>query len=374
MDTVKILHCADVHIGAEESFLGEKSYSRRRETLLTFEKIVDLCQENRVDILLIAGDLFHSNNIPKSFADDVISKIGSAKDLPVVYAAGNHDPYNPTSLFWRDNLPENLYILGGEETCLSFPKLNLRVYGRSFESAFLNGKARPSLIPPEDGVINISLLHGETAGDLNSRYNAISKEYIESSKMDYIALGHIHEFGSIGKIGNTFFAYSGCPEGQGFDELGQKGVLIGEIGKGVCDLKFVPPARRQHIFEKININEIGTLTDGILNLLRQKYGNGFQDNLYKIELTGNVDEDTAIDTTDLTVRLSEQLYFVKIKDKTQIKTDLVTLSKEPSLKGIFVKRMLEKIENSDETEKQKLQNALDLGLKAFSGEVKFDEN
>ena len=36
MDTVKILHCADVHIGAEESFLGEKSYSRRRETLLTF--------------------------------------------------------------------------------------------------------------------------------------------------------------------------------------------------------------------------------------------------------------------------------------------------------------------------------------------------
>ncbi len=374
MDTVKILHCGDIHIGAEESFLGEKAYSRRRETLLTFEKIIDLCKDNEVKVLLIAGDLFNSNNIPKSFAEDVVSKIRTANDLTVVYAAGNHDPYNPTSLFFGLELPENLYILGGDEMHFDFPKLNLRVYGRSFEAAFSEGKSQPSLIPPEDGVINISLLHGETTSDLSSRYNAITKEYIESSKMDYIALGHVHEYSGIGKIGNTYFAYSGCPEGQGFDELGQKGVLMGNIGKGICDLEFVPTARRLHIFEKINVSETGISADSILNFLNQKYGDSFRNNLYKIELMGEVAEDIKIDTADLNVRLNEQLYFAKIKNSSTLKLDLSSVSKEPSLRGIFVKRMLKKIDEADESEKPKLISALNLGLKAFIGEVNVNDN
>ena len=40
MKSVKILHCADIHIGAAESFLKNNAESRRIETLLTFEKII----------------------------------------------------------------------------------------------------------------------------------------------------------------------------------------------------------------------------------------------------------------------------------------------------------------------------------------------
>ena len=42
MNTVKILHCADIHIGARESFLGPLAAERRAETLITFERIIDL--------------------------------------------------------------------------------------------------------------------------------------------------------------------------------------------------------------------------------------------------------------------------------------------------------------------------------------------
>ena len=268
MESVKILHCADVHIGAEESFLGFRAESRRRETLLTFEKIVDLCVENGVQILLIAGDLFHSNNVEKNFFDSVVSKIKSAENLKVVYIGGNHDPLDPRSHFSSTMLPQNLYVLGSEESVIKFPELNLRVYGRSFSSAFLTGKPAPTLIPPEDNVINIALLHGELGGHPDSPYNAISKEYIEASKMDYIALGHIHKRSDIGKIGDTYFAYSGCPEGQGFDELDQKGVLMGEVGKGFCSLEFVPTARRQHIIEKLDISENNLSANYILNCLK----------------------------------------------------------------------------------------------------------
>ncbi len=372
METVKILHCGDIHIGAEESFLGFKAQSRRQETLLTFERIVNLCSKTGTKVLLIAGDLFNSNNTENSFFESVFAKIKSVPELKVIYCAGNHDPLTPRSPFRKENLPSNLYVLGTDETVFSFPELNLRVYGRSFETAFMQGETSMKLLPEDDGVINIALLHGDLFGDPSSRYNAISRSFIENSKMDYIALGHIHKASDIKKIGDTYFAYCGCPEGQGFDELGQKGVYIGEIGKGICDLKFVPTARRQHILEKINISGLEISHDIILNILSEKYGENYSENLYKIELIGETEEGNEINISDLTARLNEKVYFAKLKDSTTLKLDLESLSKEKTLKGIFVKKMLEKIALQEE--KEKYETALKLGLKAFSGEVKFDEN
>ena len=45
MESVKILHCADLHIGAVVSSLGEKSESRKSEALITFENIINLARE-----------------------------------------------------------------------------------------------------------------------------------------------------------------------------------------------------------------------------------------------------------------------------------------------------------------------------------------
>ena len=75
MNNIKILHTADVHIGARDAFLGVTAESRRFETLLTFERIIDLAKEKNVDILAIAGDLFESNMIESAFIDGVFNKI-----------------------------------------------------------------------------------------------------------------------------------------------------------------------------------------------------------------------------------------------------------------------------------------------------------
>ena len=371
METVKILHCADLHIGAALSFLGEKAELRRREILLTFEKIVDLCAEHNVQVLLIAGDLFDSNLIENHFTSAVINKINSAPDLKVVFSAGNHDPFNPRSPFFTKK-PQNFHILSTDSGYIDFKELNLRIYGRSFETAFLNDGSA-SFIPENNNTINILLQHGDLFADSESQYNPISRSFIENSKMDYIALGHIHKRSEIEKLGNTYFAYSGCPEGQGFDEIGEKGVYIGNIGKGICELEFVPTAKRKHITENIDISTASdSLSDCILNLLENKYGEAYTQNLYKIVLTGSTREDNKPDLSDITARLESKLYFVKIKDRTEEFFDLKELSKEQSLKGIFVKKMLEKISQNENDER--LKAALLLGLKAFDGEVKFDEN
>lgn len=376
MRTVKILHCADIHIGAAESFLGVLRENRRYETLITFERIIDIAKEENVELIAIAGDLFDSNNIEQRFIDAVMNKIREAAPIKIVFAAGNHDPLNAQSPFLKEELPPNLYILGTKDEEITFEELKLKVYGRSFESAFLKGEEAFSL-PTNNDYINLLVQHGELKGDLNSEYNAITPKFVKNSGMDYIALGHVHKRSDIGKIDNTCFAYCGCPEGQGFDELEEKGVYIGQIGKGKCDLQFVSVSKRQHILEKIDISEISgavEISTEIINVLKGKYGEDYSQNLYKIELIGSVSEEDEINTEEILSRISNELYFVKIKNKTEIKIDLEALKNEASLRGIFVKKMLERTENAPEDEKELYRKALKLGLRAFNAEVKFDED
>lgn len=371
MNSVKILHCADIHIGAKESFLGASAEARRFETLITFEKIVDKAAENGVKILAIAGDLFHSTNIEAVFVDKVLEKIASNPDIKVVYCAGNHDPLNTASPFKIRTLPDNLYILNTFDQCITFEDIKVRVYGRSFENGFLKGKEHFSIKVPDDEYINIMVQHGELKSDLNSSYNSITPEFIRTSGMDYIALGHIHKRTAIEKIGNTSFAYCGCPEGQGFDELDEKGVYIGEVSKGNVNLEFLPTSYRKHILEKIDITDAQDIPTLVLNTLKEKH-ESYSENLYKIELVGTIESNTALNLAEITARLSQDLYFVKVKDCTEYKIDIEALANEASLKGIFVKNMLEKIEQSQD--KEKYIKALNLGLKAFLTEVKYNED
>ncbi len=376
MNKIKILHCADVHIGAAESFLGLLSANRRYETLLTFERIIDLALENQVQVLAISGDLFDSNNIEKELITPVFDKIASVHQIKVIFSAGNHDPLTSDSPFKAFKLPENLYVMDIRDSVITFEDLGLRVYGKSFEQVYLKGEADFGIIPPNDDYINLMVIHGETRSDLASDYNAITPAFIKNSKMDYIALGHTHKKSEIGKMDNTYFAYSGCPEGQGFDETDQKGIYLGEIGKRYCDLKFIPTASRQHILSKTDISgllDTAEICSRIIADLKEKCGDNYRENLYKIELVGSVAEEANLNLTEITSRISAEVYFAKVKNKTEISIDKEKLAAEVSLKGIFVKNMLEKLKNADDSDKDIINKALNLGLRAFNSEVSYED-
>lgn len=377
MRTVKILHLADIHIGAAESFLGEKAEARRYETLITFEKIMDLAAENGVQVIAAAGDIFDSNSVESSFIEGVFNKIAEKSDIKFIFAAGNHDPLDSRSPFINRKLPQNLYVLSPRDDCRVFHDIGLCVFGRSFDSVFLKGEERFTLKPEREDYVNLMVQHGELKSDLNSDYNAITREFIINSGMDYIALGHIHKRTEIGKLGETYFAYSGCPEGQGFDETGEKGVYLGEIGKGICELQFIPVARRKHIAEKVDVTDItstGEICDKIIEALKERYGDSYGENLCKIELTGSISPETPITVSEIKSRLSDKVYYIKIKDSTEPAFDFEALSNEVSLKGIFVKNMLKAIDSADDDKKALYKNALTIGLKAFLGEVGFNED
>ena len=377
MNSVKILHCADIHIGAALSYLGDTAAQRKYETLLTFERIIDTAVTEGVKIIAAAGDIFDSNTVEEGFVNAVFEKIEYVPDIKVVFSAGNHDPLSADSPFKTRELPKNLFVLGAKDECITFDDLKTRVYGRSFDDVYLRGEESFSIIPEKDGYVNLMVLHGELRSDLNSNYNSVTANFIKESGMDYIALGHIHKRTEPQKLGDTYYAYCGCPEGQGFDETDEKGVYIGEIGKGICDLSFVPISKRRHIWEKIDatgINSSAEISGAVLALLQKKYGAQYGENLYKIELTGSISEDFNLNLTEILSRVLEKVYFAKIKDRTEFLIDTEKLASEISLKGLFVKNMLERINNASDGERETLENALKLGLRAFGTEVVYNED
>lgn len=376
MNSIKILHFADIHIGAAESFLGPAAVSRSYERLMTFERIIDIAVQNSVRVIAAAGDIFDSNRVSPELVRPVLAKIASVPHIRVIFAAGNHDPLDGASPFAGENLPDNLYVLGTCDECITFEDIGLRVYGRSFESAFSSGNERFSLVPPQDDFINLAVLHGDLRSELGSEYNPIIPGFIAESNMDYIALGHIHKRSEILKLGKTSFAYPGSPEGLGFDETGEKGVYVGEIFKGGCKMEFVPTARRCFFRERIDISECidsASAAEAVKAALCERHGPDYAENLFKLELAGTVRDGVTLGIAEIAGRL-DTLYYVKLKDMTEREIDYGELAEEISLKGIFVKNMLEKIKSRGEDEADDLKEALKLGLRAFDGVVSFNDN
>ncbi len=354
---VKIVHCADIHIGFKG---GDKRYAlrRRSEVLQTFLRAIRYAEEEKAELFLISGDLFDSHKVSEETLS-LISRAFSGFSGKVFIAPGNHDYYGENT-FWESwELPDNVTVFKGDEV-LEDKEIGVRIYGYAFEGAY---KQRIELKRAEnDHVINIAVVHGDTGAD--SFYAPVSIAEIEASKMDYVALGHIHKRSEVLKSGSTYYAYPGCLEGQGFDETGEKGVYAGTVEKGKASLEFVPLCVRQFIEEQIDISEVSDKSDlcnFILRKIKEKYGDKGADWLYKIVLTGETVLSIAV--ADVATTLENDLYFVKIKDKTRIPLDVLKNNfEESSAQGIFIKKLFEKTETATEEE---LENALRLGLGAF---------
>ncbi len=372
MNTIRILHTADLHIGAECSYLGAYAPKRQYEVLLTFEKIISLCNDNKVDLLLIAGDLLDSNHIDQNLEEGVFKAFEKLNETRAIIALGNHDPFTADSPFKNRDLPKNLFVLPSNDSLITFDDLRVRVYGASFDGVYNDGKNRFELTAPQDDYFNLCLLHGETRSDLSGNYRPITPEFVKTSGMDYIALGHVHAKSQIQYVGTTALAYCGCPEGQGFDESGEKGVYMGEVSKGNINLEFIPTALRTHVRLDVDITDKEDVFEEILSAIKET--NNYENNYFRITLKGKRTGEAGIDVNSLVARLSPLVSFVKIKDKTVIGVDLKELSKEKNLKGYFTSIMLSKIESAPENEKEKLKKALELGIKAFSEEVAFNED
>ncbi|MBQ9737609.1 MAG: DNA repair exonuclease [Clostridia bacterium] len=376
MKEVKILHTADLHLGATRT--GVKGGKTEIEN--TFLRIIRLCDAESVDFLLIAGDLFDTPFVSSDDASKIISMLEQIPKTIVAIAPGNHDFLAPGSVYLKYKFPKNVVIFNSSTQYFDFPEKNVRLWGAAFGNRFENA----SLLKVDknnfdEDTIQLCVLHGDLVSESSSSvYNPITLSSIEKSGFGYMALGHIHKRSEIQKAGNTYFAYCGCPDGMGFDETDSRGVYLGTVSKKGCDLKYTEMSSRKYIEESFDVSGCKNAFDAealILDKIKVEFGENYAKNLYRITLLGTVSIDWAINPARLSTLLAEDLQYVEVFDQTE--TDIADLSlytSESSLRGIFVKKMLEKIENASPKEQTTFKNALKIGLSSFRKEVLFNDN
>ena len=160
---MKILHCADLHLDGSFSGLDPiTSEKRREEQRELFKSLMCLVRNHRIDLMLIAGDLFDSgytNVNTVRFVADMLGKAG----CPVVISPGNHDPYVKGGLYCCE-FPENVHIFDNEEmSSFDFPDLGVTVYGYAFTSARYEKDPLETPVKVDPDRFNILCAHADTA-------------------------------------------------------------------------------------------------------------------------------------------------------------------------------------------------------------------
>lgn len=375
MRRVKIVHTADLHFDTPFNEVDEKQRLINKEELKeVFKNIINFCKEKHVDILLLAGDIFDNLTLSRETIHFIENVFNDIKETRVFISPGNHDPYDNNSFYKLIKWPENVYVFKGSLEKVYIEELKTNVWGAAF-----NGKyVRESILKgfsQNDEEINIMVIHGElSSSEEGNEYNPITLKNIRESGMDYIALGHRHNFSGVLKEGSTFYSYSGCPQGRGFDETGDKGIVYGYVAKGFAELSFIKTCKRNYEEVYVDISNLfgyEEIREKILDSIKEK---DRKNNLYKIILKGEVSEKFHIEEKIVKSKLLNDFYFCKVIDKTSIALDIKELSKGYSVKSIFVRKLVKKLkEAKTDEEREVIKMALKMGISSLSeDEVNMD--
>ncbi len=353
---MKILHTSDIHLDSKmnSKLPAEKARERKRELILNFKETVEFARRKSCSAVIIAGDLFDSENVTESSKKFILGLISSFPEITFFYLPGNHEKKIISKM---PSLPENLKIFGDGWTGFSFG--DIYITGRCETEPDMFGKLN---LPSDKAAICV--LHGELR-DRSDFGGIIGKKELPGSKISYLALGHYHSYSSE-QIGDTYAVYSGTPAGRGFDEAGEKGFVIIDTDGGISHSFHSGFSRKIHIADVfVEPNETTVeLKEKILTAVSKIP----ESSIIRIQLLGKRAPESRIDLKFLEKHFENSFYYFEIKDETGLYIAKEDYSHDKSLKGEFIRTVL-----SDgaltEREKEKI---ISCGLLALLGE-KFED-
>ena len=111
---MRFIHMADVHLGAVPDSGCPWSAFRENEIWETFVRVIDQIREEKIELLLIAGDLFHRQPLMRELKE-VNYLFSTLKKTKVVFIIGNHDYLKVDSYYLDFPWSENVTCLRGKE-------------------------------------------------------------------------------------------------------------------------------------------------------------------------------------------------------------------------------------------------------------------
>ncbi len=375
MRPIRFIHTSDIHLDTSFSSCGFPSRlgGRKREAIRsTFRRILENALVQKVDVILIAGDLFEHDRITPDTVEFIKQQFANLGDTPVFISPGNHDPYIHGSPYCEERWPPNVHIFGEEEfRSVEIPDLGVRVTGFGFNRTRLED--RPFLkLPtlPPDG-INLVVSHGSDVAQVPTgkfQHGPFTIAEIAGKNVHYCALGHYHQQRQVANaIDQTQAWYSGIPEGRGWDETGECGYILAEIEADRLNMQKL--TCNQYPLQTISVNCDGLASrEQILEVILRERSSGFDANtILRVCLEGSPDPSLDLSFMEMEERLAGSFLHVEWEDETQPALDFIGLAQEKTLRGRFARTLNDRLRGADGDERIIMDRARLYGIQALLG-------
>lgn len=245
MSSFRFVHSADIHLDSplrglagQEGNAVARVRSATREAL---DMLVGLAVEEKVDFLIIAGDLYDGDWRDYKTGLFFAAQMGrlNKEGIPVYLLHGNHDA--ESQITRRLELPDNVHVFGTRKpTTFVLDELQVALHGQSFRQRDITDNLVPNYPAPESGTFNIGVLHTGLGGmGGHENYAPCTIEDLTNKGYDYWALGHVHQASVLREKPHVVFP--GNLQGRHARETGAKGASLVTVEDGdIVELTTVP--------------------------------------------------------------------------------------------------------------------------------------
>lgn len=272
---ITFIHSADLHLDSPFhglSYLPTPLYNQMKDsTFQAYERLIEHAVENKVDFVLLVGDLFDENS--RSIKSQIRLRKGfeilKAHEIEVFITYGNHDHLG--GKFQEVTYPENVHIFNSENV-LSIPFYKNKehvatIHGFSYESrSILDSKAEQFQVHENETGYQIAMLHGSVATNTDhDTYAPFRVSELTSKRFDYWALGHIHKREILhDKL--PYVVYPGNTQGRHHKEQGEKGCYLVKLDSIETKLKLLSTSVIRLEKKEVDISKCKTIND-VVNMV-----------------------------------------------------------------------------------------------------------
>lgn len=388
---LRIIHTADVHLGARHDDLGEQAAAQRERQFAAFSRAVDLALVEKVDLFLIAGDLFDSNVQPRRSVERVAAELKRLVDARIrtVLIPGTHDVYDRSSIYRAYDLPalagstpsdDYVTVLRPDLPYVHLPACDAIVHGPVFATKRAPYSPLHGLLADVEGIgatWRIGMVHGSVAipGKTDRDEVVITTDEIAASGLDYLALGHWHS-AQTGKAGKVTYAYAGAPEAVALDQDRAGKVLLVELSMDATrrSVQVEERAVGATRFEKLELDASGlTSQPALVAALTAKAD---PDLVLDVRLVGVRPDELDLETDEVEGALARSFLKVRVRDVSLPALTEGVLPSPDTIAGAFIRGLearigeLEAVANRTperSAEAAELRDALRLGRLLLAG-------
>ena len=355
---MRLVHCSDLHLDArmETALDAARAKERRGELLLTFGAIVDKAIEWGAQAILFVGDLFDTARATQRTRSYVGQVIAEHPTLRFLYVSGNHDA-GISPVFPGDVVPDNWIEFPADGWGSVSLGDGVAVSGTSD-----TGRADVyDTLPTVDGEYHIVMLHGQVTKTGSAARDTVVLSQLKNKGIDYLALGHEHSYRLEALDRRGVWCYCGCPEGRGFDECGEKGIVLLDT-EAQERTRFVPIARRT--LHRVEVAVDGCTSHGeVRERVHAALSEIPRTDMVKVVLVGEVPAELSLDVQQATADVASLFYALRAADETRLLLRAQDYMNDISLKGEFIRSVM-----ASGCRRELQERVIACGLRALRGE------